>query len=175
MKIKNREFRFSFPKDSFSRRAVQYTNNLLQAFKSVGLTEDDVDISQERLVIKKSPASVSWWVDDVHCNFSYSKESRFVNNLYVVSVVVSHFIHLLIQEEISLEEFIETFKEKVDVGEQRLAAREFFDLEGDVDMVQVNKSYKRLAKMLHPDMPTGDGAKFKELNHHHKVLKREFS
>ncbi|MCX9025094.1 MAG: DnaJ domain-containing protein [Candidatus Methanoperedens sp.] len=35
--------------------------------------------------------------------------------------------------------------------------------------------YKALAKELHPDMPTGDTEKFKQLNIAHKILKRELT
>ncbi len=172
---KQQSFSVSLPKDSFSRRAVQFENNLRSLFHALGLGEDDVDISQERLVIKNAPASVSWWVGDEHCLFSYDQCSRFVHNLAVVHTVLSHFLRQVLSEELSVQDFVSLFREDVDVASHREAARLFFGLEESFQMQDVNRQYKRLAKELHPDMPTGDGAKFKELNHHHKVLKREFS
>lgn len=174
--IKNHTYTIRLAKDSFSRRAVQYTNKLLESFRRIGVGEDDVEISEERLAIRKAPASASWWIDDRHCHFSYNKFPRFIDNLVVISHVLQQYIQSILQETITLEEFIEAFKEHNNIEEQRAEAREFFGLdEHHVDLESINKQYKKLAKTLHPDMSTGDIHKFKELNHHHKVLKRELT
>ena len=71
-------------------------------------------------------------------------------------------------------DFIEEFREDDGLEEKRREAREFFGLDYTTnDFELVDKKYKELAKSLHPDMPNGDVEKFKQLNHHHKILKRE--
>jgi len=172
--IKNKDYNISLTKDSFNRRATQYTNKIIEKFKSIGLKEDDLNISEERAPIRNLPASISWWIDGYHCHFSHAKQNKYVDNLLVVSKIIEDYINKFIQEEITLTEFIETFKEKDDVTTKRKEARDFFDLEEThTDFESINKKYKLLSKKLHPDMPTGNIDKFKELNEHHKILKRE--
>lgn len=174
IKIKGEEYSISLTKNSFNRRAVQYTNSLREQFKQIGLTEDDINISEERMAMKKAPASVSWWIDGEHCHFSYSKQGKYVDNLLVVLKVIEYHIDKVFTEEMTPQEFISSFKETKDITEKRSGAREFFGLEQDhINLEVINKKYKDLAKTLHPDMPTGNVEKFKELNEHHKILKRE--
>ncbi|MDP2845958.1 MAG: J domain-containing protein, partial [Candidatus Methanoperedens sp.] len=66
--------------------------------------------------------------------------------------------------------------EDSDVEDKRKEAREFFGVEPDSnDLEIITKKYKALAKELHPDMPSGDTEKFKQLNIAHKILKRELT
>lgn len=172
--IRNQTYHITPTRDSFNRRAVQYTNSIIEKFKSIGLTVDDVTVSEERMAIKRAPASVSWWINNSHCHFSYNKMTKYVDNLLVVLRVIERHVNELVAENISIEEFLEIFEETKDIEEQRAKAREFFELdENHIDLDIINKKYKILAKTLHPDMSTGDLEKFKELNRHHKILKRE--
>jgi hypothetical protein len=174
IKIRGYDYKINLARDSFNRRAIQYTNQIMAQFRSIGLTNDDVEVSEERMAMKKAPANVSWWIHDERCHFSFNKMARFVDNLLVVSKVIEHNIDELIAEEITIEDFIKIFREHDGFDEKRVKAREFFDLEEDhINLEEINKKYKSLAKTLHPDMPTGDHEKFKELNEHHKTLKRE--
>jgi hypothetical protein len=174
IKIRNKEYNIPLTKDSSTRRATQYTNQIYEQLRLLGIPKDDVSISEERLVIKRAPANASWWFEDFHCHFSYNKMNKFVDNLLVVLKVIESHVQELINQEISFEEFVDLFKEDNDVVEQQEQAREFFGLEKNhVDLETINKKYKILAKELHPDMPGGDLIKFKELNKHHKTLKRE--
>ena len=174
IKIKGNIYRFNLTRDSFNRRAIQYENMIVEKFKGIGLTADDLEITQERMAIKRAPASVSWWMNNEHCYFSFNKMDKFVDNLLVVLKVIEFYMDKLLSDEISIEEFMKAFKEDSDINEKRTKAREFFGLdENHVDLESINKQYKILAKTLHPDMDTGDVEKFKELNMHHKILKRE--
>ena len=68
------------------------------------------------------------------------------------------------------------FREDKDVDNKRKEAREFFGVAPDLnDLEIITKKYKDMAKELHPDMPTGDTEKFKQLNIAHKILKRELT
>ncbi len=174
IKIRGHDYQINLTRDSFNRRSIQYGNKIVEKFKLIGLTVDDIEIKQERLAIKRAPAKVSWWIDDHHCHFSFNKMSKFVDNLLVVFKVIDFNVDELVAGNISLEEFIGSFRESDGFDEKRTKAREFFGLEEDhIDLEMVNKKYRSLSKTLHPDMPTGDVIKFKELNEHHKTLKRE--
>lgn len=174
IKIKSQIYNISLTRDSFTRRATQYSNSIIEQFRRIGLSVDDVEVSEERMPIKRAPASVSWWIDGSHCHFSYNKMAKYVDNLLVVLKVVQRAVDELVEERISLTDFIRSFMEKSDIAKTRAEAREFFGLEEDhIDLEIINKKYKDLAKGLHPDMPGGDLEKFKILNHHHKTLKRE--
>ncbi len=174
IRIRGKDYKINIIKDSSVRRSRQYYNNIFLSLRKIGLSTDDVDVTLENNPIKRIPASASWYIDGHHCHFSFNKMERYVDNINVVSKVIELSVNELLNEEITAEEFISGFKEDKNFKKQRDEAREFFGLEEDhIDLESINAKYKQLAKELHPDMPTGDVLKFKELNTHHKTLKRE--
>jgi hypothetical protein len=99
-----------------------------------------------------------------------------VENLQVLSRVIEIEANLVLSEKKTFDEFIAEFKEDSDVDDKRKEARAFFGFDHDLnDLEIINKKYRALAKELHPDMPTGDIEKFKQLNNAHKILKRELT
>src|SRR3989344_2978695 len=82
-------------KGSSPRRALQFKNSIIATLKKIGVHEDDIDVSLESVVIKKAPASVSWYFNDRHLYFSY-KLSRFIENLYVVTQVIEREVEALL-------------------------------------------------------------------------------
>lgn len=173
LKIKGHEYKINPTRDSFVRRLTQYKNGIRETFRKIGLTENDVDFNEDH-PIKNTPANVTWWVEDHYCHFSFNKMNKHVDNMLVISKVIENAVKDLLDEKMSIEEFVTEFKEDKKVAERRLDARKFFELEDNhVDLKIINEKYKKLAKTLHPDMPNGSEDKFKELNEHHKTLKRE--
>ena len=174
IKIKGETYDIKLTTGPAARRATNYSNKLLGLLQELGVDPDDVTITEERNAIRKAPASASWWMDEEHCTFSYNKMERYIDNLLVVLKVIETYLAKLYAQEISIEAFIDTFKEQSEVQDKRAEAREVFGLdENHVDLPSIDKQYKKLAKTLHPDMSTGDAEKFKELNEHHKTLRRE--
>lgn len=174
VKVKGHEFNAISVRDSYNRRAVQFRNKIIDTLKNIGLTEDDVEISDERMAIKKAPASVTWYFEGYRLHYSYQASDKYVENLYVVYKVVELELRALLNEEKTFDEYIKEFCEDSDVEKQRNDARELLGLSKDmIDLDIINKRYKDLAKDCHPDMPKGDHDKFKALNNAHKILKRE--
>lgn len=174
VKIKGHEMQSIHIKDSCDRRALQISNNIYKLLSTIGVIKDDVDIAMERVAMKKAPASVSWYFDGHHLFYSYSAAGKFVENLAVVYKILEIEINALIEERITLEEFMSEFREDHDVLDQRKRARALLGVDHDViDVDVIDRKYKDLAKEHHPDKDTGDATKFKEINHAHKILKRE--
>jgi len=173
IKVKGYEFESVIVKDSFSRRAVQFANNIISSLGKIGLIPDDIDLKLEHNVMKKAPASVSFYVDNKHLHYSYNLMNKYVDNLYVVFKVIDLSVQSLIEDEITPEEFFSEFVEDKDVAEKRKEARNVLGLEHDVNDIDViDKTYKNLAKKHHPDLD-GDAERFKEINNAHKILRRE--
>jgi uncharacterized LabA/DUF88 family protein len=176
VKIKGHEFNALVIRDSANRRAQQFKNNIISNLRVFGLTEDDIEIELERVAIKRVPAKVEWYQEGQNLHYTYKAGAKYVDNLYVVSKVLELEIKAVINGEKTIEEFVREFSEDEDVEEQRLKARELIGVEPDcLDLVEINKKYKKLAKEAHPDMPNGSTERFKELNNAHKILKRELS
>jgi DnaJ-like protein len=174
IKIKGHEFDVILIKDSFNRRAQKFKNNIINTLKFIGLTEDDVDLELESIAMRKTSASVSWYVDGFHLHYSYSGCNKYVENLYVVSKLIEFEINAIVEGGKTIDQFIIDFTEKHDIKERRIKARELLGVEHDsLDINLISKKYKHLAKDLHPDMPNGDTEKFKAVNLAHKTLKRE--
>ncbi len=161
-------------RDSFNRRALQFSNNIINILKKLGISEYNIDVPLQVFAIKKASASVSWYFKGHHLYYSYNRLNNFVENLYVVFKVIEIGVNEIINKEKSEEEFIFEFSEDRDVEDKRKKAREVFELDHDVsDLDVINAKYKILAKECHPDMPNGNTEKFKVINHAHKMLKRE--
>ena len=174
LKIKGHEFSAFIVKESFSRRAVQFRNNILGSLRKIGLSEDDVDVEIETLAAKKAPACASWYIQGHHLYYSYNGAAKFVENLYVVSKIIELEVDALLKERKTLREFISEFSEDKDIGHTRKEARKVLGVDEDtLDLNVINEKYKSLAKAHHPDMPDGNMDKFKEINNAHKTLKRE--
>jgi len=155
------------------RKALQIKNDIIGNLKKIGIHRDSVNIELEPVVIKKCPASVSFYFQDRHLYYSYKKLS-FIENLYVVSKVIENEVISLLSDEKTVEQFIEDFSEELDVETKRKEARELLGIEeNNFDMEIINKNYKDLAKEHHPDKESGNTEKFQELNKAHKILKRE--
>jgi hypothetical protein len=174
--IKGREYTPVAVKDSFTRRAVQFRNNLIVKFKKMGISEDDVDIPLDPVPFRNVPATVSWWLEGQHLHFSYGHCNKYVENLYIVSKVLEAELDAVAAGQQTPQEFLEKFAEERDIVKVRAQARETLGLpEGIKDLDVINKAYKELAKEHHPDKAGGDTELFKKINNAHKVLKRELS
>lgn len=172
--LKGYEFEDVNVKDSFNRRELAFANNIISTLKRIGVDEEQIDVSHETMPLTKKPAFVSWYHNDRHYYYSYS-EKRFIDNMRVVDKIISLSVRDVLEGKKSYAEFSLDFLEETDVEEKRKEARAYFGLKDNFTMEDVNKAYKQLAKDLHPDMPDGDGEKFKKLNEAHKILRRELT
>ncbi len=171
--VKGLEFEALVIRDSFNRRAQQYKNNIIEILKKVGLTEDDVFLDLPANAIRKAPASVSFYVQGRHLFLSHDTRDRYVENLYVVFKVIDLKIKALLEETITIADFLAEFGEEHNVQDQRKQAREILGVAEDVkDFKVIDQAYKNLARKHHPDA-NGDAELFKEINSAHKLLKRE--
>ena len=140
--VKGHEFSMFQVRDSYTRRAVQFKNNILESLRKIGLTEDDIEVPLEVFALKKAPASASWYINGHHLYYSYNLSLKFVENLYVVSKVIELEVEALLQEKITVEEFIAKFSEDHDIESKRKQAREVLGLDPHImDLELINKNY----------------------------------
>ncbi|MBU1622446.1 MAG: J domain-containing protein [Nanoarchaeota archaeon] len=173
--IKGHEFNQLLIRDSYDRRAVLFTNNIVEILKKIGVIEDDIDISSQKVARLRGDAFASWYFDGQYMYFSYKLSNKYIDNLYIVSKVIELEVKSLLNEEITADEFIRHFYEDKDIEKMRKEARELLGVEeGCLDLELINKNYKILAKQHHPDAG-GEMEMFKKINHAHKMLKRELS
>jgi len=172
--VKGYEFDLVHATNSFDRRALQYKNKVITELAKLGIARDDIEFEYEGPAVKQAKAEVAWYGGGHYMHYDNNSQSKYVDNLYVVYKVIEHEIELVTSEKKPVNEFIDEFKHDEELIEKRKEAREFFGLsptERDMDLI--TKKYKEMAKELHPDMPTGDTEKFKQLNNAHKILKKE--
>ncbi|WP_406662007.1 J domain-containing protein [Methanolobus sp. ZRKC3] len=176
VKIKGHDIGSVVVKGASTRRAVQFQNNIITALRKIGVTENDIDIPLERMAMRKVNASATWWIADHRMHFSHNMQKNYVENMYVLSKIIEIEANRVLSGDIAIADFISEFKEDKDVHQKRQEAREFFDCAHDeTDFTIINEKYKLMARELHPDKPTGDTEKFKQLNVAHKILKRELT
>ena len=174
--IKGHEIETVIFKNAHNRRAIQLKNNIFKLLTSIGINENDIDVPVENIAIKKAKASATWYYSGHRMYYSHNMQSKFVDNLHVLFKVIEMESSLVLSEKKTFDDFISEFREDKDVDDKRKEAREFFGVSHDLnDLEIISKKYKDMAKELHPDMPTGDTEKFKQLNIAHKILKRELT
>jgi len=158
---------------AFSRRALQFKNTIVSTLEGIGV-ESMIDVPIPPIPIIKAKAEATWYFDGHRMYSSYNLQGRFVDNLYVLSKLIEIEANLLATGQKTNDEFVSAFREEDDVEDKRIEARKFLGIEPHVeDMAIINAKYKQMAKEFHPDMPTGDTEKFKQLNIAHKILQRE--
>lgn len=161
-------------KDSFSRRATQFSNKLLLAFRNAGVSPDAVDIPEERVPMRKAEAKVTWYAEGRYCHYSYARRDNYAENLYVVTKLLELELQSVAEGKKTFEDFAKDSEEDEDVQEKRKEARKLLGVEEDcMDFALIDAHYKKLAKDAHPDRPNGSTGEFKKLNSAHKTLKRE--
>jgi hypothetical protein len=176
LKIKGHSVNFIPTKASHNRRAVQYQNKIIDALTKLGTKRDDIDLEFEGFCGKEAKAIITWYFNGHRMYYEIATKRSYVDNLFIILKIIENEVNLVLNETKPIEEFLAEFEEDEDVHDERKVAREFFELKDDHrDLNEIDKKYKRLAQTLHPDMPTGDVEKFKQLNYHHKILKRELA
>jgi hypothetical protein len=159
---------------SFDRKAQRFRNKIIESLRKVGIHQDYVEVSKERVAIKKVKATVSWWTETDHCFYSFDRAGRYVDNLQVISRLIELETDAVFHKHKTFNEFAAAFVEDKEVVKQREEARTLLGVDKDCkDMSEINNKYKELSRKYHPDMPTGDVEKFKEINKAHKLLKKE--
>lgn len=171
--IKGHEFNAVLARDSYERRALMYKNSIISALRKIGIVSDDIIIDLEP-ALKHAPASATWYGDGYRMYYSYKSATRYIDNLYVIYKVIELEVADLLAGKKTFEEFLLEFAEKDDVEQTRKEAREILGVGEDVlDIDEIDKKYKELAKKYHPDMAGGNTEMFKKINNAHKILKRE--
>ncbi|MFH1182301.1 MAG: J domain-containing protein [Candidatus Woesearchaeota archaeon] len=172
--IKGHEISDLPTQDSFGRRALQYKNKIIYALSKAGFVADDVIIDLEPIAIRNVPASVTWYGEGYRMYYDYKSADRYVDNLSIISQVIEFEVDDLLSGKKTFGDFLGEFTEEEDVEDMRKEARETLGVEHDVlDMAEIDKKYKKLAKQHHPDMPGGNNEIFKSINNAHKILRRE--
>jgi hypothetical protein len=174
--IKGHEIETVVFKSAHNRRALQLKNNIVMLLRSIGVKENDINVPVENVAMKKARASATWYYSNHRMYYSHNMQGKYVDNLHVLFKVIEMESNLVLSEKKTFDDFISEFREDSNVDDKRKEAREFFGVDPDSNDIEViNTKYKALAKELHPDMPTGDTEKFKQLNIAHKILKRELT
>ena len=174
MKIRGFELQIAPLRDSYIRRQVQLSNKIAQALSLLGVSSESVESSEEKFPLRPLKASVSWYIEGHYCHFSHSSQARYIDNLQVVTKIIELEVDLVVTGKKPLEQFIYDYSEKDDFEAERKKAREILEVPSDcTDFVVIDSQYKKLSKLAHPDMQTGDVDKFKLINWAHKTLKRE--
>ncbi len=174
IKIKGYEVDSFDMKHASSRKALQLKNAIVSHLRKLGIHEDAVSVKEEPLVIRRTAASVSWYMDGRYLYYDYKTKS-FMENLYIVSKIIENEVEAVLTGEKDREEFVAAFSESDDVEAQRREARATLGVNEDSsDMDLINKRYKDLAKEHHPDIG-GDVEMFQRINAAHKTLRRELA
>jgi hypothetical protein len=173
IRLRGNEISVPHIKDSHYRRATQYKNKILFSLRKFGLTEDDCEIDVIRAAMKRERAFATWYVEGYMLHYSYDKCATFAQNMFVVAKLIELEVQKVLDETKTYDEFIREFSEEDDMEEQRVEAREILGVDSDEkDFSKIDKAYKKLSKVHHPDLG-GDVDEFKEINRAHKILRRE--
>ena len=108
VKVRGYEFPAFDMKQASSRKALQLKNMILSHLKKLGVHEDFITIKEEAVVIKRAPASVSWYMDGQNLYYSYTS-LRYIENLSLVCSVIEREVSAVLSGEKSREECIMSF------------------------------------------------------------------
>lgn len=155
------------------RTAVQLRNKIIANLKKIGIEADEDDVPEERLPIRKGSAYISWYGMGYYCFVAYNGNSRYIDNLAVISKLIEYEIGLVQEQEQSLQDFLEKYQENEDIIKRREEAYGLMELDDDFCYEDLNSRYRKLSKTMHPDASGGDEEKFKKLNEAHKIIIKE--
>ncbi len=141
--IKGHEIETIIVKNAHNRRAMQMKNNIVMLLRSIGVSENDIDVPFENVAIKKAKASATWFYSGHRMYFSHNMQSKYVNNLHVLLKVIEIESSLVLSEKKTFDDFISEFREDSDVDDKRKEARKFFGVGPDLnDLEIITKKFK---------------------------------
>ncbi len=176
IKIKGNEIEEPHITNSFDRRAIQIQNNIVETLKQLGIDRYNIKIPMEKIAQKKHSASASWYFEGKNLKYSYSRMSKFVENLYIIDKVLKLEVGKLLEKEITIDQFMHEFSESDDLSDQLIEARKTLGVSPDEkDYEIITQKYKELAKKCHPDMPEGNHEMFQKINAAHKLIRKELT
>ncbi len=174
IQLKGNSFNVTFAGRSSSRHATQFRNQIIATLKQVGVPSHHIKIEEDVFPLLKRGAEVYWYINERNCYYSYNRQDKYVDNLQVIAKLIEQEVAKLILEEKTMDEFVHDFKEEDDLEEKRKEARLLLNVpENEKNLEIIDKHFKSMAKEAHPDMPTGNTERFKQLNEAHKLLKKE--
>jgi hypothetical protein len=175
IKIKNNTILYSPVKDLSSRRMIQFENKIIAELKRLGVHPDFVsDFNSPKLAMAPKRAHIEWGLGNSSCCLTVNREKKYVDNLQLAYLCIKADVDNVLSDNMTITEFESKYAEHGDVHENRKWAREHLGVHHECsDMEEINKAYKELAKLHHPDMEGGSVEKFKTVNEAHKILKRE--
>lgn len=175
--VKGHEISVKVTKSAYDRKAVLFANNIIDELKKLNIIRDDIKIETNVLGNRNVPATIEFWAQGHYSRFSYSMTKRFIDNMYVIMKLVEIEVELVLSGKKQMSEFFHVFAADSDRKEIRKDlenAKKTLGLSDDEKNLEViNKAYKELAKVHHPDAPNGDLEEFKKVNKAHKLIKKE--
>ncbi len=174
LKLKGNIFDVSFLRTVSIRHVTLFRNQIFTSLRKLGIPEHHVKIRPDLIPTKKMGAEVHWYFDGHNCHYDYHRQERYVDNLQVISKLLSIEVEKVLNKEKAADEFVFDFREDDELVQKRKEARALLGLsENEMDLEVIDKQFKLLAKEAHPDMPGGNTERFKQLNEAHKLLKKE--
>lgn len=149
IKIKGHEIDPVIVKNAGNRRAMQFKNNIVTALRRIGVNENDIEVPLERLAMKKTQASATWYQDGHRMHYTHGLQNKYVENLHILSKVIEIEANRVISGEKTLSDFILEFKEDKDIHDKRKEARAFFDFDHDeTDFELIDKKIQGNGKRI---------------------------
>ena len=175
--VKGHEIPLKITKTGCNRKAVQLVNSIVADLKLIGVVRDDVEVEIPTLANRISPAVLEFWLNRHYCRFSYSKAKRFVDNLYLISKLITNEVREVVENRKDIYEFYSMFNEtksEMKALDKSLSdAKLLLGLEKREDNIDtINLAYKKLARKHHPDLG-GDIEEFQNINKAHKLILKE--
>lgn len=163
-------------KSAYDRKAVLFANTITEALKQLGVHRDDISIETRIRGNSNEAAVVEFWTQGHYLRVSYALTKRFVDNLQVIKQVIQKEVDEVIKGEKTMHEFLETFTEnssRKEISKEVKTAKKTLGLsEDEDDMAIINKKYRELAQLYHPDAG-GSMEEFQKINKAHKLIKKE--
>ncbi len=174
--VKGHEIEGKITKSAYDRKVVLFANNIIEELKKLNITRDDVEIKVNVLGNKNVPAVIEFWSQGHYGRFSYSLTNRFVDNMYIIQELVKLEVAEVLSGKKQMSEFFHTFESegnRKEISKDLDEAKKTLGLsQNEKDLEVINKAYKNLAKLHHPDAG-GDLDEFKKVNKAHKLIKKE--
>lgn len=162
----------------FAKTAYSIFQDILKSFKRIGITPEFINLTLPRNPLKNDlPAEVAWIVNAKDHYYMCNTQSNYRDNLGVISKVIEMDSYAIRNGMKSFAQVMNQYRLGYEPnGEKILTPREILGIHDSIkDIDYIDYIYKKKAKELHPDMPTGDTEKFKQVNDAYQQLKEELS
>lgn len=99
--------------NSFHRKSLFFSNKIQKTLGYLGIPDDNIEIEECKMPLVKKEAKLNWEADGFSCEISCSDAGKFIDNIQLISLLITKEVKRVQNEEIKEEDFYKKYAKEL--------------------------------------------------------------